>query len=144
MKQKKQRFNEWKKPIIREGKLTKWNWVVAGVKNLKMGKFVDVGAFCYINAKDGVEIEDNVQIGGGVKIYSQDTIGGKSGKVILKNNCKIGANSVILPNSIVGKNSIVGAFSLVKGQTIPDNEIWLGVPAKKIGEIKNSKRIYKN
>lgn len=137
------RFKKWKKPQIKEGELTKWNWLVQGVKNLKLGKETDIGAFTYINATAGVEIQDNVQVGGGVKIYSISTIDGKQGKIVLKKNCKIGANSVILPNTTIGENSVVGACSVVKyGTIIPPNEIWAGAPAKKIGIIKNEKRKY--
>lgn len=137
------RFKNWKKPKIKEGKPTKYNWVVQGVKGLKLGKYTDIGAFTYINSKEGVVIEDWVQIGGGAKIYSENTIDQTKGKIVLKKNSKVGANTVILPDVEVGENSIVGALSLVKsGTRIPDNEIWAGRPAKKIGEIKGEKRIY--
>jgi len=137
------RFKNWKKPKIEEGKLTKYNWLVQHKKNLKLGYKTDIGAFVYLNAHSGIIIEDYVQIGAGTKIYSVDTISNKKGKVILEKNCKIGANSVIFPNTVVGENSIVGALSLLKyGTKIPLNEIWTGIPAKKIGEIKNGKRKY--
>jgi len=137
------RFKNWKKPKIEEGKLTKYNWLVQHKNNLKLGYKTDVGALTYINAKYGVIIESFVQIGAGVKIYSVDTISNKKGKVILKKNCKIGANSVILPNTEIGENSLLGACSVLKyGTNIPPNEIWAGTPAKKIGVIKKRKRIY--
>ena len=138
------RFKKWKKPVIKEGRLTKYNWMVQYKKNLKLGKKTDIGAFTYINAKNGVIIEDNVQVGGGVKIYSVDTIDNTNGKIVLKKNCKIGANSVVLPGTTVGKNSVIGACSVVKyGSNIPANEIWAGCPAKKIGRIKNGKKKYR-
>lgn len=130
------RFENWEYPEIEEDRLTKHNWLVQNKQSFKLGKYTDIGAFTYINAKYGVIIEDNVQIGGGTKIYSVDTIGKKQGRVILKRNCKIGANSVILPNTVVGENSIVGACSVVKhGTNIPANEVWAGLPAKKIKNI---------
>ena len=130
------RFKNWQYPKIEEGKFTKYNWLVQNKSGLKLGKYTDIGALSYINAKNGVIIEDNVQIGGGCKIYSQDTIGEKKGKVILKNNCKIGANSVILPNVTMGENSIVAAGSIVKyGTIISPNEVWAGSPAKKIKDL---------
>lgn len=132
----KKRFKNWKKPIIKEGKLTKYNWIVQGVKNFKLGKEIDIGAFCYINAKTGVEIEDYVQIGGGVKIYSVSTIDNKKGKVVLKKNCKIGAQSVIMPGVTVGENSIIGAFSFVN-KDIPANVIAFGIPVKVVKKLKN-------
>lgn len=128
------RFKNWKKPKIEEGKLTKYNWLVQGVKNFKLGKKTDIGAFVYINAKAGVVIEDGVQIGAGTKIYSISTIDNKKGKVILKRNCKIGSQSVIMPGVIIGENSIVGAFSFVN-KNIPDNVVAFGVPAKVVKRI---------
>ena len=133
----KNRFENWEFPEIKEGELTKYNWMVYHKNNLNLGKKTDIGAFSFINAKYGVVIEDEVQIGGGVKIYSESTIDKKQGKVVLKKNCKIGANSVILPGVTVGENSIIGAFSLVN-QDIPANVVAYGIPAK----IKRSIWIY--
>ena len=126
---KEKRFKNWKKPKIREGKLTKWNWMVQHKENLKLGKYVDIGAFTYINAKNGVIIEDNVQIGSHCSIYSVSTIDNKEGKVILKKNCKIGAHSVIMPGVTIGENSIIGAFSFIN-RNIPKNTLAFGIPAK--------------
>ena len=129
-----QKFKKWVRPVIKDGKPTKWGWVVKGVKNFELGKETDIGAFTYINASEGVVVEDNVKIGGGVKIYSVSTIDNKKGKVILKRNCRIGANSVIMPGVTVGENSIVGALSFVN-KDIPENVIACGVPAKVIKPI---------
>ncbi len=129
------RFKKWVKPEIKEAKLTKWNWMVQGAKNLKLGENTDIGAFVYIQAKSGVVIENFVQIGSHCSIYSESTIDNKKGKVILKRNCKIGSHSVIMPGVIVGENSIVGAHSFVK-ENIPDNVVAFGIPARVIKEIK--------
>lgn len=130
-----ERFQNWKEPKIKEGKLTKWNWMVQHKKNLKLGKKTDIGAFTYINAKYGVVIEDGVQIGSHCSIYSISTIDDKKGKVILKRNCKIGSHSLIMPGVTIGENSIVGAFSFVN-KDIPANVIAFGVPAKVTKKIK--------
>ncbi len=132
------RFKDWIPPIIEEGKLTRWNWIVQGVEGLKLGKKTDIGAFTYINAKYGVEIQDHVQIGSHCSIYSQSTIDNKKGRVILKRKCKIGSHSVIMPGITVGENSIVGAFSFVN-KDIPDNVIVAGVPVKMIKSIEKKK-----
>ena len=120
--------------MIKEGKLTKYNWLVSHVKSLQMGKKTDIGAFTYINAKNGVVIEDEVQVGSHCSIYSVSTIDNKEGKVWLKKNCKIGSHSVIMPGVTVGENAVVGAFSFVK-ENIPDNTLAYGVPAKIIKKI---------
>jgi acetyltransferase-like isoleucine patch superfamily enzyme len=125
------RFKDWTPPEIEEGKLTQWNWMVQNKNNLKLGQKTDIGAFTYINAQNGVVIEDNVEIGSHCSIYSVSTIDGKEGKIVLKKNCKIGSHSVVMPGVTVGENSIVGAFSFVN-KDIPANVIAYGVPAKVI------------
>ena len=125
------RFQEWQPPVIEEGKPTKYNWVVQNVKNLVLGHKTDIGAFTYINAKNGVTIEDEVQIGSHCSIYSVSTIDNKNAPVVLKKNCKIGTHSVVMPGVTVGENSIVGAFSFVT-KDIPDNVVAFGIPAKVI------------
>lgn len=128
------RFENWEYPQIEEGKLTKYNWIVQNKDGLKLGFATDIGAFSYINAKYGVEIEDEVQIGSHCSIYSVSTIDKKQGKVILKKNCKIGSHSTILPGVTIGENSIIGANSLVISD-IPANVVAFGTPAKVIREI---------
>ena len=134
MKNKNDRFIDWEYPEIEEGVPTKYNWVVQNIGGLKLGYKSDIGAFTYINAKNGVFIGAEVQIGSHCSIYSVSTIDNKSGKVILKNNSKIGSHSTILPGVIIGENSIIGAHSLVT-KSIPDNVVAVGVPAKVIKTI---------
>jgi len=123
------RFDSWVYPDIKDGELTKYNWLVQNLDGLELGYKTDIGAFSYINAAKGVIIEDGVQIGSHCSIYSISTIDNLSGKVLLKNNCKIGSHSTILPGVSVGRNSIVGAHSLVN-KDIPDNVVAFGVPIK--------------
>lgn len=101
--------------------------------NLKLGQRVDIGAFTYINAKAGVVLEDEVQIGSHCSIYSVSTIDHKEGQVTLKKNSSIGSHTVVLPGVTIGENSIVGACSLVN-KDIPPNVIAFGVPAKITGK----------
>ena len=119
----------WEKPLIEHGKMTQYNYIVQYPENLKNGKNFDIGEFSYINSEKGVKIEDWVQIGSHCSIYSHSTIDEKEGPVHLKKNCKIGTHSTIMPNVTIGVNSIVGAYSFVN-KNIPDNELWIGVPAK--------------
>lgn len=123
----------WTYPEVEEGKLTKWNWMVQHKDSLTMGRNVDIGAFSYLNAKNGIVIEDEVEIGSHCSIYSVSTIDHKEGKVILKKNCKIGSHSTIMPGVTVGENSIVGAHSFVN-KDIPTNCIAYGVPIQVVIE----------
>ncbi len=134
MGEKNDRFINWEYPVVEDGVPTKYNWVVQNIDSFKLGFKTDIGAFTYINAKNGVMIEDEVQIGSHCSIYSVSTIDNTSGEVILKNNCKLGSHSTVLPGVTIGENSIIGAHSLVTTD-IPDNVIAVGVPAKVIKEI---------
>ena len=125
------RFKKWKYPVVKERVVTRFNWMVQHKENLKLGKNTDIGAFTYINAKCGVVIEEDVQIGSHCSIYSISTIDGKKGKVILKKNSCLGSHCVVMPGVIIGENSVVGALSFVN-KSIPDNSLAFGVPAKVI------------
>jgi len=131
---KSDRFDNWQYPQIEEGKLTKYNWIVQNLDGFNLGVKTDIGAFTYINAKYGVIIEDFVQIGSHCSLYSLSTIDNKQGKIVLRENCKIGSHSTIMPNVRIGKNSIIGAHSLVLFD-IPDNVVAFGVPAKVVRRL---------
>ena len=133
MKEKK--FSKWRKPVIKNGKLTKYNYVVQYRENLKLGTKFDIGIFTYINAHYGVEIHDYVQIGSHCSVYSHSTIDSKKGPVILSKNCKIGSHSTIMPNVRIGENSIIAAYSFVT-KNVPSNQLWEGIPAKLKSKIK--------
>jgi acetyltransferase-like isoleucine patch superfamily enzyme len=133
------RFKKWEYPEIDEGKLTKYAWMVQHKDKLKLGCKTDIGAFTYINAKNGVTIEDHVQIGSHCAIYSISTIDGKEGPVALKKNCRIGSHSVVMPGVTVGENSVVGAFSFVN-KDIPANAVAVGVPARVVEDLKTRRK----
>lgn len=128
------RFKDWRYPEFDENGMTKWNWMCQYRGGLKLSKNTDIGAFTYINAKYGVEIQEGVQLGSHCSIYSHSTIDDKKGKVTIKRNAKIGSHSVVMPGVTIGENSTVGAFSFVNA-SIPDNVIAVGIPAKVIRKI---------
>lgn len=55
----------------------------------------------------------------------------KYGKIEIGDNCFIGMGSTLMLNVKIGNNSIVAAKSVVT-KSIPENEVWGGIPAKKI------------
>ena len=126
------RFMDWKPPQIKDRVLhDKYYFLIHHKDNLNLGDKTDIGAFTYINAKYGVVIEDNVQIGSHCSIYSESTIDEKCGEVIIKENARIGTHSTIMPGVVIGKNAVVGAYSFVN-INIPDNAIAYGIPVKVI------------
>jgi len=123
------RFADWKRPEIQHNVLTRYNWLVQYPDGLDLGAGSDIGAFSYINAKCGVVIGEDVQIGSHCSVYSVSTIDNRSGKVVLMKNCRIGSHSTVMPGVTIGENAIVGAHSFVN-RDIPANAIAYGVPAK--------------
>jgi len=123
------KFANWQKPTFDSKNMTRWNWMCSYHENLKIGEQTDIGAFTYINAKHGVKIGENVQIGSHCAIYSDNTIDNTSGKVVIKSGARIGSHTVILPGVTIGKGAMVGAKSLVK-KDVPDGEVVVGITAK--------------
>ena len=123
------RFQDWQPPRIEHGRLTEYNWLVQYPDGLKLGEHTDIGAFTYINARHGVTIEAEVQIGAHCAIYSISTIGDKAGPVVLKRNCRIGTHSTVMPGITIGENAVIGAHSFVNCN-IPANAVAYGVPAR--------------
>lgn len=128
------RFDDWKPPKMEDGRPTEYGWIVKFVRGLSLGYKTDIGAFSYINAKNGIIIEDYVQIGSHCSIYSVSTIDDKEGEVILKRNCRIGSHSIVMPGVTIGENSIIGAFSFIN-KDVPDNVVALGIPVKVIRKL---------
>ena len=123
------RFENWQQPKIEHGKLTEYNWLVQYPERFSLACGTDIGAFTYINAKYGVTIEEDVQIGAHCAIYSASTIDDKQAPVVLKKNCRIGTHSTVMPGVTIGENAVVGAHSFVNTD-IPANAVAYGVPAK--------------
>jgi UDP-2-acetamido-3-amino-2,3-dideoxy-glucuronate N-acetyltransferase len=126
-----------------------WQFCVI-LKNAKIGKNCNINCQVFIENEveigdnvtikpgvqiwDGMKIEDNVFIGPNVtftndvypKSKNKDF---KLEKTLIKKGASIGANATILPGLIIGENSMIGAGSVVT-KNVPDNEIWIGNPAK--------------
>lgn len=98
----------------------------------------DVTVKCGVYLWDGITIEDNVQIGPNVTFTNDKYPRAKKTfelqRTLIKRNASIGAASTILGGVTIGENAMVGAGSLVT-KDIPDNELWLGSPAKFIRKI---------
>ena len=99
---------------------------------VKIGKNCRIGCGSFI--PENVIIEDNVFIGPHT-VFTNDKHPPSNGKwreeppTIVKEGATVGANSTILPNLILGNNCKIGAGSVVT-KNIPNNETWMGVPAK--------------
>ncbi len=95
---------------------------------------------CYIQALNGIEFGDNSMFAPGVNIISADhelnnfRKWKKEKKIIIGNNCWIGAGAIILPGVRLGNNTIVGAGAVVT-KSFPGRCVVAGNPAKIIKKL---------
>ncbi len=118
------RFRHWEMPEIPDGKPTVYGWIVRHPENLRLARNTDIGAFTYIQAKLGVAVEEGVQIGSHVSIYTVSAVGDQRGPVILRQNCKIGAHATIMPGVTIGENSVVGPYCYITENVPPDTWVF--------------------
>jgi acetyltransferase-like isoleucine patch superfamily enzyme len=117
-------------------------------KYFEIDDTVDLGNFCSLHG--GYTKETALKIGahtyistGSIimaithlyksKIETIESQGMTSLGLTIGKDCWIGANAVIKPGLVIGDGVVVGAGAVVT-KSIPDYEIWVGVPARKIGE----------
>tara|TARA_S200000501_G_scaffold377159_1_gene434501 strand:+ start:527 stop:1246 length:720 start_codon:yes stop_codon:yes gene_type:complete len=117
---------------------------------IKIGDNVLISPGVRIISAEEIIIDSNVMIASNVYISDSDWHGvydrintpGSSKKIHIEENVWIGEGSKISKGVRIGKNSIIGLGSVVTSD-VPDNEIFGGNPAKKIGEIDKNKEIRK-
>ena len=108
----------------------------------KIGNYSAIGAQSFIGAQGGIIIGDDVIMGPGVRIFSEnhnferrDLAIRKQGEsrnpVVIENDCWIGSGVTILGGVIIGQGSIIAAGSVVT-KSIPPFSVVAGVPAKVI------------
>jgi len=105
-----------------------------------------IGRNCVITAKEKVTIRKDCLIAEMVVIRDQDHIVDLTGKnpmeefytapVEIGENVWIASKATILKGVTVGKYSVIAASAVVI-KNIPEYEVWGGVPAKFIKQVKN-------
>lgn len=111
--------------------------------SILVGNRTFLGTGCEFNVQHRVSLGENCLIAAGVRFVDHDHLlegtgplrhgQGRYGAIEIADNVWIGANAVILRGVEIGQGAVVAAGAVVT-KTIPPNEIWGGVPAKKIGE----------
>lgn len=134
-------------PVVHESAFIHPNATVTG--NVIIGKDVYVGPGAALRGDWG-----RIEIGDGCNVQENCTIHMFPGKTvilepsahvghgaiihggILKRNCMVGMNAVIMDDAVVGEESIVGALAFVPaGMVIPPRSVVVGNPAKIIKTV---------
>lgn len=113
--------------------------------NIIIGNNVFLGNNIEFNIRKSIHINNNCLIASGVKFIDHDhgfiknkLMNAQQGielDIIIGEDVWIGANAIILKGVEINSGAIVAAGSVVN-TSIASNEIWGGIPAKKISERK--------
>ena len=109
---------------------------------IKIGKNCTINSFCHISGNGEVEIGDNVLIATQCVIISANHNFDKNDipiaqqgetrkKIIIEDDCWLGAGVKVLAGVTIHRGSGIGAGSVVT-HDIPENSVAVGVPAKVI------------
>jgi len=115
---------------------------IVHAKRIRCGKNFTVNSGTYLNGIGQIEFGDNVLIGPNVVISSGEHpvnltavpilfIEPVGRRISIGDGVWIGANAVILPGVTIGEGSVIAANAVVT-RDVGENEIWGGVPAKKL------------
>lgn len=114
-------------------------------EGLVIGNNVGISENVFIQIRGNVIIEEDVIMGPGVKIFSENhkfedsnipiRKQGTSRKgVLIEKGCWIGAAAIILDGVTIGQSSVVSAGAVVT-KNVPANSLVGGIPAKVIRDI---------
>lgn len=132
--------------IIEHNVYFKYDGVYSPGKAITIGNNTFIGTGTEFNIKHSVYIGNDCLIAAGCRFVDHDhgtdlnqlmRIQECIGKeIFIDDDVWIGANAVLLKGVTVGKGAIIAAGAVLN-KTVLANEIWGGVPARKIGERKN-------
>lgn len=117
--------------------------IIYSPKYLVIGNDVTISSYSVITAGGGLEIKDNVMIGYGCKILSQNhkipkdkkelirNSGHELKKVYIKEGAWLASNVIVLPGVTIGEGAVIGAGSVVT-KNVSSYTINVGVPCKTI------------
>ncbi|AYL94596.1 acyltransferase [Mucilaginibacter celer] len=109
-------------------------------KGIKIGSNTGINAGTYLGGQGGIDIGDNVIIGPGVQVFSENhnfsdlnvnikDQGVSRDGVVIKNDCWIGAGAIILAGVTIGSGCVIAAGSVVT-RSVGDDSVVAGVPGK--------------
>lgn len=112
-------------------------------KEVKFAQIGGADSVRLVHRAPGLVIHPNTSIGKRVRLYQNVTIGAAKpwspglGGVIVEDDVQICAGAVVLFKDsplVVARGCVIGANSVLT-QSTAENEIWAGVPVKKVGYV---------
>lgn len=129
--------------VIEHGVFFKHDGIWSKDYSILIGNNVFIGANTEFNVREKVVIGDDSLIASGCKFIDHDhgmsldklmrVQAGLEKEIVIGKNVWLGANVIVLKGVRIGEGAIVAAGAVVT-KSIPSNEVWGGIPAKKINE----------
>ena len=127
---------------LEDGIYFKFDGIWSRGPHIVLGDHCFIGANCEFNISAHIEVGRDTLIGSGCKFIDHNhnlafgeeigALEGDCAAIAIGRGVWLGCNVIVLPDSTLGNGSVVGAGAVVT-KSIPENEIWGGIPARKLG-----------
>ena len=128
-----------------------WTSTIKSINNIDPGsRTPGFGRNCYLDGRNGIKFYENVWLGPSVKIISMNHdvnnyyASTKQEKIVIRKNCWLGANVIVLPGVELGEHTVVAAGAIVTKSFTEKNQILAGNPAKVIKRLPDYEEIRGN
>jgi acetyltransferase-like isoleucine patch superfamily enzyme len=121
--------------------LNRYAILQSGRGSLTLGNRVEINNYAIVNGAGGLQIGDGSMIGPGAKLisYQHGIAAGtpiqqqpnQTRPITIGQDVWVGANAVVLAGVTIGNGAVIGAGAVVTTD-VPANEIWVGVPARRL------------
>jgi len=128
--------------LIESGVVFKFDGIYETRGRIRLGNSVFVGSGTEFNIQGSIRVGDDTLIASGCRFVDHNhgithtglirEQRGTVAPIVIGSNVWIGVNAVVLEGVVIGDGSIIAAGAVVN-RAVGENEIWGGVPARKIG-----------